>query len=72
MTGDEQSLQPNQWYWIRKPNGSMAPYRFQRTKRDPRTGTLVGEFFVGSMIVTFPLNAVAGKAAMPQRSGDKK
>jgi hypothetical protein len=57
-------LKPTQWYWVRREDGSIAPYRFHQRKRDSN-GRLLGEFFVGSFIRTFPLSAVIGEAEMP-------
>ena len=57
---------PTKWYWVRREDGSIAPYRFHRTKTDTR-GRQLGEFFVGSFIRTFPISAVIGEAAMPSR-----
>ncbi len=61
-----EQFQPNQWYWIRREDGSVAPYRFHRVSTDP-AGRLVGEFFVGSFIRRFSLSRVIGEAQMPQR-----
>ena len=64
-TATEQ-LVPRHWYWVRRKDGSLAPYVFHRQSTDPKTGRLVGEFFVGSFIVTFGLNQVVGEAHMPR------
>ena len=62
-------LRPQQWYWVRKRHGVIAPYLFHRRKKDARTGNWVGEFYVGSTLVTFPLNAVIGEAQLPNTQG---
>lgn len=64
-TATEQLI-PRHWYWVRRKDGSLAPYVFHRQSTDPKTGRLVGEFFVGSFIVTFGLNQVVGEAHMPR------
>ena len=70
MATDE--LIPRRWYWIRRDDGSLAPYVLHRTRRDPKTGRRVGDFFVGSFIQTFGLNQVVGEAHMPaMESGEK-
>lgn len=61
MTTD---LTPTRWYWIRRDDGTIAPYRFHQAKTDTK-GRRLGEFFVGSFIRTFPLSAVVGEAQMP-------
>ena len=58
-------LKPTQWYWVRREDGSLAPYRFHKVKT--RAGVVCGEFFVGSMIQTFALSRVVGEAMMPGR-----
>ena len=68
-TATEQ-LVPRRWYWVRRKDGSLAPYVFHRQSTDPKTGRLVGEFFVGSFIVTFGLNQVVGEAHMPRGASD--
>ncbi|HRX77818.1 MAG TPA: hypothetical protein P5307_02090 [Pirellulaceae bacterium] len=60
-------LKPTHWYWVRRDDGSIAPYRFHQAKTDAK-GRQLGEFFVGSFIRTFPLSAVVGEAEMPSRS----
>lgn len=62
----ENSLIPARWYWVRRDDGSIAPYRFHQAKTDSR-GRRLGEFFVGSFIRTFPLSAVVGEAHMPKQ-----
>lgn len=62
----DDALIPTRWYWVRRDDGSIAPYRFHQTKTDPR-GRRLGEFFVGSFIRTFPLSAVVGEAQMPEQ-----
>jgi hypothetical protein len=59
-------LKPTQWYWVRREDGSVAPYRFHQAKTDAQ-GRRLGEFFVGSFIRTFPLSAVVGEAEMPSQ-----
>jgi len=60
---DEPELKPNHWYWLRRADGSLAPYRFYRVV--PRRDRALGEFFVGSFVRTFPLSQVVGEAQMP-------
>ena len=57
-------LKPGQWYWIRTPGGSLQPYRLYRVHDTGQRRT--GEFYVGSMLVTFSLGLVAGEAQGPQ------
>lgn len=59
----DEDLKPNHWYWIRREDGSLAPYRFHRRSNTAKRA--VGEFFVGSFIQRFPLSAVVGEAQMP-------
>ena len=59
-------LKPTYWYWVRRDDGSIAPYRLHQTKTDA-LGRRLGEFFVGSFIRTFPLSAVIGEAEMPSQ-----
>ena len=61
-----EELKPNHWYWIRREDGSLAPYRFHQISSRPKPGKLTGEFFVGSMIQTMPLNQVVAEAQMPE------
>ena len=42
-----EELKPNHWYWIRREDGSLAPYRFHRTGRNARD--LVAGFGAGSV-----------------------
>lgn len=63
-----EELKPNHWYWIRREDGSLAPYRFHRQSDDRRQA--IGEFFVGSFVRRFPLSAVAGEAHMPEMGSD--
>lgn len=57
-------LKPKQWYWVRRDDRTIVPYRFNKL-RDSIAGRLEGEFFVGSMICVFPLSSVVGEAQMP-------
>lgn len=59
-------LLPTHWYWVRREDGSLAPYRLHRVVEDGADGRLVGEFFVGSFIRIFPLGSVVGEALMPE------
>jgi hypothetical protein len=63
-------LEPRQWYWIRRRDGSLAPYVFHQTRRDDE-GKLVADFFVGSFLVAFGLNQIEGKAAMPKMAREE-
>ena len=62
--GNSSELIPKQWYWIRRRDGSLAPYVFHKVEKDRSTGQWVGKFFVGSFLVTFKLNQVVGEAKM--------
>ncbi|MBK96247.1 MAG: hypothetical protein CMJ79_11115 [Planctomycetaceae bacterium] len=62
----EQQLESMKWYWVRRDDGSLAPYLFHKKKRDPH-GNLVGEFFMGSKLTTWSLGRVVGVAEMPGR-----
>ena len=61
---DAADLKPNEWYWIRRDDGSLAPHLFHRTSS--KRGRLVGEFYVGSMLQSWPLSRVVGPAHMPE------
>ena len=65
---NDPSLKANHWYCIRRPDGSLAAYRFHRLGTD-RAGLPVGEFFVGSFIRAFRLSDVVGEAQMPESDG---
>ena len=65
MTPDEE-LVPGEWYWLRHANGNLAPYRFHQTR--VIGNQWMGEFFVGSMVTTWSLGAVVGKAEMPKEN----
>ena len=58
------NLVPMQWYWIRRDDGSLAPYLFYQKKIDAQ-GNQVGEFFMGSKLITWSLGRVVGVAEMP-------
>jgi hypothetical protein len=62
---DGSQLKINQWYWIRREDGSLAPYRFHRIANDS-SGRTLGQFFVGSFLRTFPLSYIVGEAQMPE------
>ena len=59
------NLVPMQWYWIRRDDGSLAPYLFHQKKIDAQ-GNQLGEFFMGSKLTTWSLGRVVGVAEMPQ------
>ena len=61
---DTKELTPGAWYWLRHTNGHLAPYRFHQARRVG--GQWVGDFFVGSMLTTWSLGSVVGKAEMPK------
>lgn len=61
----EANLQPNQWYWIRRADGSLAPYRFHQLRPANTGGQPTAEFYVGSMLQHWPLSCVVGEATMP-------
>lgn len=63
-----EQLQPRHWYWVRRADGSLAPYQFHRL------GAVVenqptGEFYVGSLLQVWPLGRVVAEARMPRDSG---
>ena len=60
-----ENLVPMQWYWIRRDDGSLAPYLFHQKKIDTQ-GNQLGEFFMGSKLTTWSLGRVVGVAEMPQ------
>ena len=60
----QKEMVPMQWYWIRRDDGSLAPYLFHQAKRDA-WGNQVGEFFLGSKLTTWSLGRVVGLAEMP-------
>lgn len=64
MSSDEQLI-PRRWYWVRRSDGSLAPYVFHRLRHDLATDVWVAEFFVGSFIQTFRLNQIVGECRMP-------
>ena len=47
---DPELLTPKTWYWIRRGDGSLAPYVLHRVREDVATGGVVAEFFVGSFL----------------------
>ena len=53
------------WYWIRREDGSLAPYRFHRLRHDHKRNLLVGDFYVGSFLQSFLPRQVVGEAMMP-------
>jgi hypothetical protein len=61
-------LTPKTWYWIRRSDGSLAPYLFHRLCADERSGREQAEFFVGSFIQVFELSQIVGPAEMPSPS----
>lgn len=62
---EPEQLQQRHWYWIRRQDGSLAPYVFHQIRRDDE-GKLVADFFVGSFLVPFGLNQIEGEATMPK------
>jgi hypothetical protein len=68
--GPPQDLKPEGWYWVRRDDGSLAPYRFHRVRRDAKTRAWVAEMFVGSFIQTFPLSRIVAEAKMPGAAND--
>ncbi|MFM8251698.1 MAG: hypothetical protein ACKOBW_08905 [Planctomycetota bacterium] len=65
MSSDEQLI-PRRWYWVRRSDGSLAPYVFHRLRYEEAPAVWVAEFFVGSFIQTFRLNQVVGECRMPK------
>ena len=59
-------LKPSHWYWIRRRDGSLAPYLFHRYVESAKDEKREGEFYVGSMLQKWPLSAVVGEAKMPK------
>lgn len=68
---EPEQLQQRHWYWIRRKDGSLAPYVFHQTRHDDE-GKLVADFFVGSFLVPFGLNQIEGEAAMPKFSREDR
>jgi hypothetical protein len=64
MNADD--LQPGNWYWVRRTDGSLAPYRFHRLRRDASQQKLLVEVYVGSFLQTFPLSSLVAEARMPE------
>ena len=62
--GVPDELVPGDWYWIRLASGQLAPYRFHQKRRVGNEWR--GEFFVGSMLTTWSLGSVVGRAEMPK------
>lgn len=58
-------LTPQHWYWIRRDDGTLAPYLFHRIRPDRSTGQRTAEFFVGSMVQTWSISRVVAEAEMP-------
>jgi hypothetical protein len=58
-------LLTKQWYWIRRADGSLAPYVFHKLETDECSGRERAQFFVGSFLQTFELSQVVGPAEMP-------
>jgi hypothetical protein len=63
MTTDQ--LRPRHWYFVRRDDGSLAPYQFHGVRHDPRRGQVVAQFFVGSLLQEWPLSRVVAAAQMP-------
>ena len=59
-------LKPQHWYWIRRRDGTIAPYQFHRLASPIGSNQIRGEFFVGSMIQVFSIGHVVGEAARLQ------
>ena len=57
-----EELQQGRWYWVRRENGTIVPYRFHRVVPRRANQPMTGEFFVGSFIQTFSLGQVVGQA----------
>jgi hypothetical protein len=62
---DAAQLKPRQWYWVRRDDGSLAPYVFHRICTDKWASQPKAEFFVGSMLQTWPIGRVVAAAEMP-------
>lgn len=60
-----EQLESGSWYWLRHDDGSLAPFRFHREKTVD--GVRMGEFYVGSMLTTWSLGRVVGRAEMPRK-----
>lgn len=58
---DQNKLEPKKWYWVRKSNGVIVPYRLNRLVQLP-DGTAAVEMFVGSMVQTFLASQIVGPA----------
>ncbi|MFK7819725.1 MAG: hypothetical protein AB8G99_13480 [Planctomycetaceae bacterium] len=64
---NDSGLKAGQWYWIRRKDGAVVPYRFHKVREQPYSNKFEGEFFVGSMICVFPLSAVVAEAQAPRQ-----
>jgi len=63
---DAEQLKANQWYWVRRHDGTLAPYRFHAVRRGRDSNNLEAEFFVGSMLTSWPLSHIVAEAQMPE------
>lgn len=59
---DPRELKPGNWYWIRRRDGSVIPYRFHKLNPRSEHQPNSGQFFVGSFIQSFSLGRVVGEA----------
>ena len=62
---DSDQLKTHTWYWVRRDDGSLAPYQFHRVRSDT-AGRSIGEFFVGSLLHGWPLSRVVAEARPPK------
>ena len=58
-------LKPQVWYWVRRDDGSLAPYQFHCVRSDAE-GRLIANFFVGSLLHGWPLSRVVAEARTPK------
>ena len=65
-------LQQKRWYWIRRIDGSLAPYVFHKLAVDESSGRERAEFFVGSFLQTFELSQIVGPAEMPGEKAEEQ
>ena len=68
---DPLRLEPNHWYYLRKRDGTLVPYRLHRVlfsdhEGDESKSTAEVEMYVGSMLARFPASAVVAPAEMPK------
>ena len=59
---DHENLKQGQWYWVRRQDGTLVPYRFHKVNPQSSDQPATGQFFVGSFLQNFSLGRVVGQA----------